>query len=87
MFTEILYYLSNLSISVLIILSNTNASKIKDAIFMFESGKHRSEGFSKHTKNTLVLFDEGNQLLYKAKLLNFMIDYVLAVFFSELLYI
>lgn len=72
---------------MLIILSNTNARKIKDAIFMFESGKHRSEGFSKHTKNTLVLFDEGNQLLYKAKLLNFMIDYVLAVFFSELLYI
>lgn len=33
------------------------------------------------------LFDEVYQLLYKAKLLNFMIDYVLTVFFSEKLYL
>jgi len=55
MFTEILYHLSNLSFSVLIILPNTNASKIKDATFMFENGKHRSEGFSKHAKYIIVI--------------------------------
>lgn len=81
MFTEILYHLSNLSISVLIILSNTNASKIKDAIFMFENCKHRSEGFFLSMQRTPGSFDEGYQLLYTAKLLNFMIDYVLTGFF------
>lgn len=38
MFTEILYHLSKLSISVLVTLSNSNSSRIKDAIFMFETG-------------------------------------------------
>lgn len=78
MFTEILYHLSNLSISVLIILPNTNTGKIKDAIFVRKWQTDQKAFLS--IQSTSLLFDEGYQLLYKEQLLHFMIDFVLFFF-------